>query len=286
MTPTEEFVNVAKPSSVVLNKLPTPTFIIKDSFSLYTLLAVGAIVQVAMFAILPPEMAVLPCMSLVLHALARTVIGAAYPQSNRLLVDVVPGRTSAQLADAATGRFGNAPASRPLVVFHFGVRFNHPLGVLSPGAREVSEHFARCYKSISEDEAHGMLGVSSWRAAERGSHNTQMLVFYFRDLEAVHRFAQSPVHQEAWAWVTRSGWKHIGVFHEAFCVEPGAYETIYVNMPPLLMGATACKVPGGWNQRGGGGGSEASEEREEVSVMNLVSANHQALRTQLGRMRR
>jgi len=34
----------------------------------------------------------------------------------------------------------------------------------------------------------------------------------------------------------------VGIFHETYRIEPGAYENVYVNMPPLLFGRIGALV--------------------------------------------
>lgn len=187
--------------------------------------------------------------------------------------NVILGRTSAQLPEPETGRFDNQPAAHPIVVFHFGVRFNHPLGIASPGARTTIDHFQACNNLVmARSQEYGMLGASAWRAAERSSENTLMMVYYFKDVESLNKFAHDDIHRKAWDWIVKAGHKHIGFFHEAFCVPPKAYETIYVNFHPLLMGATSMKC--------------TDENDEEVWVSPVVDAEAGPLKSQFGRMGR
>ena len=152
------------------------------------------------------------------------------------MTDVIPGRTSAQLPSQEDGRFGAQPAAKPVVVFHFGVRFNHPLGWLAPGALQTAKYFQACNDQVlKRADDYGMLGSSPWRATERSTSNTLLIVYYFRDVEGLNKFAHDPVHREAWDWIAKAGYKHIGFFHEAFCVPQKAYESIYVNFQPLLV---------------------------------------------------
>ena len=139
---------------------------------------------------------------------------------------VLLGRTSAQLP-SETGCFGKEPSAYPLVVFHFGVRINHALGVLAPGVKQTMDHFTACNDLVVQRaREYGMLGLSPWRAGERGSSNTLMMVYHFRDVEGLNDFAHDDIHRKAWAWIVKAGYNHIGFFHEAFCVPRHAYESI------------------------------------------------------------
>ena len=99
------------------------------------------------------------------------------------------------------------------------------------------------------------------------------MVYYFRDVEALNKFAHGDLHRKAWDWIVKAGYMHIGFFHEAFCVPRGAYESIYVNCQPLLMGQTSVKCVDG-------------DGGEEVWVRPIVDADTGALRSQFGRMGR
>lgn len=246
-------------------------FMLKDAFTLQTLLLIGALAQIALFALLPYPLATIPAVILILKAAITTAFQTAQGPSNPYMAEVLPGRTSAQLPSSDDGSFGSQPAARPVVVFHFGIRFNHPLGVLAPGAKQARDHFRACNDLVMERaQEYGLLGMTPWRAGERASRNTLMMVYYFRDVEGLNKFAHDDIHRKAWDWIVKAGHKHIGFFHEAFCVPPKAYESIYVNLPPLLMGATNVK--------------HQNEVGEEVYTRPLVSADVGPLRSQFGRM--
>lgn len=238
-----------------------------------------------MIAVLPARYALLPLVLLLGHSVINTIIQARSPKNNPFTLDVVPGRVTAQLPSRNGGAFGSKPAAQSLVVFHLGVRFNHPLGLLSPGAKEIGDYFNAMTKSLNERrDEYGMLHLTTWRDAERSSNNNLMTIAYFRDVDGLNRFAHDPVHREGWNWYQRfakkEGNSHIGIFHETFVTRPGDYETIYVDCPPTLLGAANVKVIGG----DAGGEEEKVAKGEEAWVRPLVSANHSALRSQSKRM--
>ncbi|KAK1066067.1 hypothetical protein LTR12_008066 [Friedmanniomyces endolithicus] len=271
----KDFVGLTKPSRTRhRDSADIISFFIKDAFKLQTLLLFGSAIQIALSATLPPRVALLPAALLALYALLTTAAQASYPITNTYMDGILPGRTSAQLPSPSTGHYGSAPAAQSIVVFHFGVRFNHPLGLLAPGVKTTIDHFVACNKSIEDRaDAYGMLGLSPWRAAERGSNNTLMMMYYFRDVEGLNKFAHDDVHRKAWDFLAKAGYKHIGFFHEAFCVPPKAYESIYGNFPPFLMGAASVKCV----DEGTG---------EKTWVRPVVSADTASLRSQFGRMGR
>lgn len=191
---------------------------------------------------------------------------------------MLPKATYSPDPAASSPLFGSRPAASPIVVLHLGVRLNHPLGPLAPGAAEATKHFIACSVELARRASDfGCVGQTTWRAAERASNNTLMTVFYFRDVAGLHAFAHDAVHRAAWDWIGRfareTGHSHIGIFHETFVSAPGAYETIYHNMPPLLLGAANVGVT-----------NEGTGQTE--FVVPLVDADVPTLRSQYGRMDR
>ncbi len=260
----------------------------KDLFTLPQLLMLGALCQLVVLAVIPARFALLPALAMLLHTVASTAMQATSPSRNSFLQGTVPGRTSAQLPAAsyspeaagdAAAAFGSQPAREGIVVLHLGVRFNHPLGPLGPGGKELAELSAACDARVMEraKESFGCLGATTWRGAERGAHNTLLSVYYFRSVEGLNAFAHDKIHMDAWNWYRDFAKKlghgnvHIGIFHEAFYSAPGAYETIYGNMQPVMLSAASVPIR-----------NENSGEEEWLSP--IVSADTSALRTQLARM--
>ena len=96
------------------------------------------------------------------------------------------------------------PATSSIVVFHFGVRFNHPLGMFAPGAQQTLSHVTACTDLVvSKADEYGMFALSPWRAGERGCNNTLMMLYYFRDIEGLNRFAHDDIHRKAWTGFRR-----------------------------------------------------------------------------------
>ncbi|KAH7152230.1 hypothetical protein B0J13DRAFT_258179 [Dactylonectria estremocensis] len=231
-----------------LNFLPsTATLsIFKNTFRFPTIILIGALLQIPLSAILPTRYAVLPALGLLLSSVVTTVTQVRNPLLNEYMRYVVPGRATAQVPSASTaslGKFSSQPAEAPIIIFNIGSQFNHPLGLLAPGIKELGKRFSALERElINRREELGMLGVSSWTGDERASNSTIMITCYFRDLESLHRFAHEPMHRDTTDWFNRKGYSHIGVFHETFCVPAKAYETIYLNCRPLLLGRAAVKV--------------------------------------------
>ncbi|OIW25409.1 hypothetical protein CONLIGDRAFT_92763 [Coniochaeta ligniaria NRRL 30616] len=260
--------------------------LVKDQFSLPTLLCLGALAQASLLLLLPARWAILPAAAFALHGVLSTTLQTFFPPLNQFNKDVIPGRVSAQLPNASHDPsqpiekpiFGTNPAGEQILVFHLGFRFSHPLGSLCPGAKEIGHFANKMYADLkAESKKYGCIGSSQWLNAGRGSKNASMGVYYFRSVEGLHAFAHGKAHRDGWdwynAWVKRTGYSHLGIFHETFLAAPGQWETIYVDMPPTLLGATDVKV---LNEESG---------REEF-VAPLVDANNRQLRSQYGRMGR
>lgn len=259
---------------------------VKDQLSLPTLLCLGALAQASLLLLLPARWAVLPAAAFALHGIVSTILQLLFPSLNPFNKDIIVGRVSAQLPNASYDPsqpaekplFGTRPASEQIVVFHLGLRYSHPLGMLSPGAKEIGEFAMKMFADLQdESKKYGCIGSTYWRSASRGSKNSTMGVFYFRSVEGLHAFAHGKAHRDGWdwynAWVKRTGYTHIGIFHETFLAGPGQWETIYADMPPTLLGSTDVKV---LNEQTG----------QEEFVVPLVDGNNRQLRSQYGRMGR
>lgn len=169
------------------------------------------------------------------------------------------------------------------MAFHLGVHFNHPLGLLAPGAKELGAHFQAMTDALvspANRKEFGLLSTSNWRGSERASNNALMMVAYFRDIEGLHRFAHSKVHRDGWDWYLRfvreTGYRHFGLYHETFLARKGDWETIYDDCAPTLLGAASVRLDDGDVGTG--------KAEEAAWIRPLVSADHPALKTQAKRM--
>lgn len=247
-------------------------FFLADAFNLRTLVLGGALIQIGLSSILPTRWAIVPASTLLFTSIVKTIFQMLSPRDNLFMKGVIPGRTTAQLP-TEFGAFGPDPANQSVVVFHLGIQWNHPLGFFAPGVAEISKHFlAMSQELLLRRDELGLLSVSDWRGAERGRNNTYLIAYYFKDVESIHRFAHEDLHRMAWDNYASTKPAHIGVFHETFEVPARAYESMYVNCHPLLLGRglVACE----------------DKEGEEMWVNTLVSADTPALKTQYARMGR
>jgi hypothetical protein len=72
------------------------------------------------------------------------------------------------------------------------------------------------------------------------------LVQYWRSFEQLEAYARDKQrqHQPVWAWFNKRFGSNgdIGIWHETYLIQPGAYETVYNNMPPYGLGAAGTLV--------------------------------------------
>ncbi|RYO83169.1 hypothetical protein DL766_001492 [Monosporascus sp. MC13-8B] len=250
---------------------------VMDGFRLRTLFVIGALSQIILLKLLPARVAILPATLLALHSFLTTVAQTVRTRHGKYPKDVVRGRSSAQLPDREKGAHGSDPAADSIVVFHVGVSFNHPLGPLGPGGKGLGEKFKGVLEALERDpERYGVLGVTQWRGAAGDANNTLMQVAYFRNIEGLHRFAHDTAHRAAWDFVTGTGRTHgrFGFFHETFRVPRGDYETVYLDMPPTLLGNVRVPCP------------DITGSGPPRLVSTLVSADHPNLKTMVNRMGR
>lgn len=237
----------------------------------------GALFQLCLSILLPTQWAIVPTACFILITFINGVIDASKNPvltPAAYLANVVPGRVSPQLP-SLTGDHGFKSGAQIVVVFHVGVQWNHPLGARCPGGPEVFAMFRALATDIAmrRDEL-GLLSVSRWQNNDGYSAEgkTTMLTYYFKDEASIRKFAHEDMHRKAWNWYTTLKTNtHIGVFHETFAVPPHAYEAIYFNCSPLLLG---------------NGMDRCKTEQGEKWVNTLVKADHPNLKTANGRMGR
>lgn len=121
-----------------------------------------------------------------------------------------------------------------VVVFVIGMRINsfHRIDKWLPVARAMP----RMLKELTLQPERGLLG---WEPLLSGVR-TLMTLQYWRDFDALHAYAHDTdlEHLPAWRAFNRAsrGNDAVGIFHETYVVQPGAHESIYVNLPPFGLG--------------------------------------------------
>jgi hypothetical protein len=201
-------------------------------------------------------------------------------------------KTSAVFPDEE-GNFGNKPSNSDLVVFHIGVRYNHPLGIFSPNGSTVGNYFVQMIKDLEDkSEEFGFLGATSWQNITAASKNELLIVCYFKNVEGLHKFAHSEYHLPAWQWWNKEIAKmpHISIYHETFhvpvsllsynirkeysanIVQAGNWESIHVNSHISGINSSVFKV--------------IDDEGQEKYTYPIVDASKGLLKTSAGRMSR
>ena len=214
--------------------------------------------------------------------LARFVITALQATAvlpNAYMAQTIHGKATAQIPAPDGSGARTSLTEQPVVVLLLGIQVNHPLGMFAPGVREIGQQFANMETELREKaDEYGLLGASSWRGDNhRATANQSLFIFYFRDVEGVHRFAHGPAHRVGWDAYNKMGHRHIGFMHETFSVPKKAYESIYLNCAPNLLGATSVKRV--QDDEGNG-----LDEPEWMSP--LVAADKGVMRSTFGRLGR
>ncbi|MBB5379110.1 hypothetical protein HNQ07_004625 [Deinococcus metalli] len=121
-------------------------------------------------------------------------------------------------------------------VFLIGARVNQPWNV--PAWLPVFRAMPRMLRELATHPELGLLG---------GQFHGTTLVQYWRSAEHLQAYAQARdhVHLPAWRAFNQGLRRHpgaVGIWHETYVVEAGAYETVYVDMPPFGLGRAGTLV--------------------------------------------
>ncbi|WP_199742431.1 DUF4188 domain-containing protein [Streptomyces triticirhizae] len=134
-----------------------------------------------------------------------------------------------------------ARVDEQLVVFLVGMRITRfwRVGEWWPVFRAMP----RMLRELSRERERGMLGYRLCLSPLREI----FLVQYWSGLEPLLAYASDSdgEHRPAWAELNRrlrSG-SRIGFWHETFVVPAGSAESIYLNMPPVGLGAATELIP-------------------------------------------
>lgn len=143
------------------------------------------------------------------------------------MTTIVPGRFTAHTDDS-------------FVVFLIGMRINR----FAAFSKWVPTLMAMppMLKTLQQHPEKGFLGAEQflqWRGV--------MLLQYWRSLNDLEQFARNPSdpHKAAWQRFNRAIGSDgsVGVWHETYLVQPGAHESIYVNMPVFGLAAATQHLP-------------------------------------------
>ncbi|MBP7146635.1 MAG: DUF4188 domain-containing protein [Acidobacteria bacterium] len=125
------------------------------------------------------------------------------------------------------------------VVFLIGLRCNGWRHVVRWWrARRAMDDMLR---ELRQDPASGLISYERWRG------NPSLIVQYWRSFEQLEKWARARggSHRAVWTDYGRSigHGGGVGVWHETYVVEPGSWEAVYNNMPPIGLGRIVPPVP-------------------------------------------
>jgi len=124
-------------------------------------------------------------------------------------------------------------------VFLIGMRINKPwkIGKWWP----VAQAMPRMLRELAARPESGLLAGEMWFG------RTTIMVQYWRTLDQLLAYAKDrqAQHLPAWRAFNRSVGTDgdVGIWHETYCVSPGTYENVYVNMPPFGLGRAGALLP-------------------------------------------
>ncbi|KAJ4341635.1 hypothetical protein N0V87_001650 [Didymella glomerata] len=228
-----------------LNLLHT---MIRDQFNIATWLSIGAIIQAAAYTLLPYRniVTILPVILFLAYKITYTACVATGVLPNPRMKNVNLYRTGPIYPDEKGVQ--DKAADTEMCAILLGVVSNHPLGMLGPGFKRVGDEFDAMVKQMSNDATrYGYLGHSAWlNAADSTTSSEFMTILYFQNEQYLHDYAHGPMHTETMKW-----WRevekeipHVGISHEVFACPKKSWEGIYINYPPVGLGATTKEVTG------------------------------------------
>jgi hypothetical protein len=152
---------------------------------------------------------------------------------------IMPGRQTASIEG-------------PFVVFIIGVRINKWLAISQ--WLPVVQAMGPMLKELYENRELGFLDGAPFISGRGLS-----IVQYWRSYDQLEHYAHGAKHLSAWQNFNRKSRasQAVGIYHETYMVENGAYESIYVNMPATGLGRAG-------ELRPIGAGRETSRERTNL----------------------
>lgn len=134
------------------------------------------------------------------------------------------------------GRFA-ARMEGSFVVFIIGMRVNRWFAIHK--WLPVMQAMPRMMKELYQDKEHGFLHAEYFIG-----RNGPMLVQYWRSFDHLEQYAKKGFHKETWRKFHQTGkGGKVGIFHEAYRIEPGQYEAVYNHMPAFGLGKAGQLIP-------------------------------------------
>ena len=125
------------------------------------------------------------------------------------------------------------------VVFLIGMRVNNPLKFYK--WLPVVNAMPKMLKELYSQPERGFIHAEMWFG------RTTIMVQYWRSMEQLLAYAKArdSEHLPAWQAFNKSIGTDgsVGIWHETYAVSPGAYESVYVNMPRFGLGRAGTLQP-------------------------------------------
>jgi len=125
-----------------------------------------------------------------------------------------------------------------VVLFLIGMRLNRPWAVHKwlPVARAMP----RMLRELYQNPSLGFMSHEMWFS------RTLILVQYWRSLDQLMAYASAreAEHLPAWQAFNRAVGTDgsVGIWHETYLAQAGAFESVYANMPPFGLGKVGALV--------------------------------------------
>ena len=137
-----------------------------------------------------------------------------------------------------------ADAEGDVVVLLIGMRVNHFWAVHQ--WLPVMLAMFRMLGELARNHDRGLLG----RVMLTASPRTYYIVQYWESKEKLYAYAAAPdmFHHKVWGIINRKeragkARGHVGIWHEAYVVPEGSYESIYFDMPAFGLAGAHGQVP-------------------------------------------
>lgn len=210
------------------------------NFELSTLLMVGACLQSILVLTFRNKYALLPAFFVLFLRSVDTFLVMFKFKANPYMEGVIKGRVTA-LVPNEDGEI-TGPGEQQVAILLLGAKSNHPMGFFSPAFLEVNDWLLRINDELdSPDTAPtGFLGQTSFFRKDQRGAMEGCFVSYWRSIEDLHHFAHTGLHRETWLFWEKNlkRFDAVGINHEIFLAEPGAWENVYINFQPTALGAT------------------------------------------------
>ena len=237
----------SRPKSEILRYSPAAQIsnLVSKNFHCSTLLLAGALCQGLLVLAIPRIGMLLPTIAILFVRFADTLAVTFKFRANPYLEDAIFQKWSPIIPDA-DGNMSDHPADEKVAVLLLCLKLNHPLGFFAPKVKKIADFSEGMAFELDAGAPHnGFLGQSEWHTTDVKGASEILLLSYWRSIDDIHNYSQSPLHKEAWAWWDQmvhkevENMKHIGIDHEIFEAPRSRWEKVSINFQPTRLGATS-----------------------------------------------